>query len=146
MILDGRSIGHVGEIDPAAAVAFGTGTPLVGAELDLDALLAGDRRARDFVALSRYPSSSIDLAFVLDDDISAAAVIATLRGAGGRLLEAVRVFDEFRSDALGPEKRSLAFALRFRAPERTLTVDEVGELRRVAIDAVTSTHGAHLRS
>lgn len=146
VILDGRSIGHVGEIDPAAAAAFGTGTPLVGAELDLDALLAGGRRARDFVALSRYPSSSIDLAFVLDDDIPAAAVIATLRGAGGRLLEAVRVFDEFRSDALGPEKRSLAFALRFRAPERTLTVDEVGELRRVAIDAVTSAHGAQLRS
>jgi phenylalanyl-tRNA synthetase beta chain len=146
VIVDGRPIGHVGEIDPAAAAAFGTGTPLVGAELDLDALLAGSRRARDFVPLSRYPSSSVDLAFVLDDDISAAAVLATLRGAGGLLLEAVRVFDEFRSDALGANQRSLAFALRFRAPERTLTVDEVGELRRVAIDAVTSAHHARLRS
>ncbi|MCU1457712.1 MAG: phenylalanyl-tRNA synthetase beta subunit [Actinomycetia bacterium] len=146
VVVDGQPIGHVGEIAPTAAAAFGTGTPVVGAELDLDALLAGSRRDRAFVALSRYPSSSIDLAFVLDDDVSAAAVIATLRGAGGPRLEAVRVFDEFRSEALGPGKRSLAFALRFRASERTLTVEEVGELRRAAIDAVTDTHAAQLRT
>ncbi len=145
VIVDGRAIGHVGELAPSIATAFGTGTPLVGAELDLDLLLAAGRRARDFVAVSRYPSSSIDLAFVLRDDIPAAAVIATLHGASGPLLESVRVFDEFRSDALGPQQRSLAFALRFRAPDRTLTVEEIGDLRRDLIEAVTTAHAAQLR-
>ncbi|MCJ7672487.1 MAG: hypothetical protein MUP67_10665, partial [Acidimicrobiia bacterium] len=61
------------------------------------------------------------------------------------LLEDLRVFDEFRSDALGAGLRSLAFSLRYRAPDRTLTDAEVGDLRRQAIDAVVATHGATLR-
>jgi phenylalanyl-tRNA synthetase beta chain len=57
----------------------------------------------------------------------------------------VRAFDEFRSDALGPGRRSLAFALRFRAPDRTLTDAEIAGLRQSAIDAVVGAHGAELR-
>ena len=87
----------------------------------------------------------LDLAFVLPDAVPAAAVEQTLRTATGDLLEAVRCFDEFRSDALGPARRSLAFALRFRAPDRTLTDTETAGLRQAAIDAVIGAHGAALR-
>jgi phenylalanyl-tRNA synthetase beta chain len=73
-------------------------------------------------------------------------VEATLRDAVGELLEHVQLFDVFRSDALGPGKVSLAFSLRFRAPDRTLTDDEVGRLRQTAIDAVKTAHGAELRT
>jgi len=58
----------------------------------------------------------------------------------------VTLFDVFRSESVGGGKVSLAFALRYRAPDRTLTDDEVGTLRRTGIDAVTSEHGASLRS
>jgi len=68
-----------------------------------------------------------------------------MRDAVGEVLEDVRAFDDFRSDALGPGRRSLAFALRFRAPDRTLTDTDVAELRQRAIDAVTKAHGAQLR-
>ena len=61
------------------------------------------------------------------------------------LLEDVRLFDVFRSDALGPNKKSLAFGLRFRAPDRTLTDEEVGGLRQRCIDAMAKKHGAGLR-
>ncbi len=64
----------------------------------------------------------------------------------GELLEDVRAFDEFRSEALGAGRKSVAFALRFRAPDRTLTDAEVGTLRRQAIDAVTAAHAATLRA
>ena len=70
---------------------------------------------------------------------------ATLRAAVGDVLEDVRAFDVFRSDALGVGKRSLAFALRFRAPDRTLTDADVGTFRQRAIDAVTTAHGGELR-
>ena len=95
--------------------------------------------------MSRYPASAIDLAFVVSDDVPAGEVLRTLRETGGELLESVRVFDVFRSDALGPGRVSLAFALQFRAADRTLTDAEVGELRQQCIDAVEAAFGAELR-
>jgi phenylalanyl-tRNA synthetase beta chain len=143
--VDGTTVGHVGALGPGVAEAFGAPEPAVALELDIDGLLAGRRRDRAFRAPSRYPASTIDLAFVLPEAVAAADVEQTLRQAVGDLLEEVRVFDEFRADALGPGRRSLAFALRFRAPDHTLTDTETGELRRAAIDAVTRTHDAELR-
>jgi phenylalanyl-tRNA synthetase beta chain len=72
-------------------------------------------------------------------------VAATLRAAAGDVLEEVRLFDVFRSDALGAGRKSLALALRFRAPDRTLTDDEVGEIRRRCVDAVAREYDAELR-
>jgi phenylalanyl-tRNA synthetase beta chain len=111
----------------------------------LDRLLRGRRRDRTFRSPSPYPPSSIDLAFVVPEDVAAADVAATLGAAAGDLPEDVRLFDVFRSDALGAGRKSLAFALRFRAPDHTLTDDEVGEIRRRCIDAVVGEHGAELR-
>jgi phenylalanyl-tRNA synthetase beta chain len=72
-------------------------------------------------------------------------VAATLRAAADDVLEDVRLFDVFRADALGAGRKSLAFALRFRAPDRTLTDDEVGEIRRRCVDAVARAYDAELR-
>jgi phenylalanyl-tRNA synthetase beta chain len=98
------------------------------------------------VAPSPFPPSAIDLAFVLGDVVPAGAVAATLRATGGALVEAVRVFDEFRRDELGPGRRSVAFNIRFRAADRTLTDSEVAALRQRCIDAVRDAHGAELRA
>ena len=102
------------------------------------------RRELARAAGSRFPASSIDLAFVLADDVPAGDVLATLRDAGGDLLESVALFDVFRSDALGAGRVSLAFALRFRAPDRTLTDAEVGELPPAASTRCVAAHGAEL--
>jgi phenylalanyl-tRNA synthetase beta chain len=96
--------------------------------------------------VSRFPSSGVDLAFVVPDTVPAADVLRTLREAGGELLESVAIFDTFRSDAIGAGRVSLGFSLRFRAPDRTLTDAEVAELRQRAIDAVVAAHGAELRA
>lgn len=146
VIVDGTPIGHVGALAPSVPDAFGAPEPAVGIELDVDGLLGGSRRDRAFRPLSRYPVSRLDLAFVLPEAVPAVAVEQTLREALGDVLEDVRLFDEFRADALGPGRRSLAFALRLRATDRTLTDAEAGELRQRAIDAVTRAHGAELRS
>lgn len=142
--LDGTEIGRAGELP--ATLVDGDG-PLVALELDLDALLAGQRRDRRFRTPSRFPASHIDLAFVLDESVPAGAVIDTLTGAGGDLVDSVAVFDEFRrGDAAGPGRRSLAFRVHYRASDRTLTDTEVADLRQRAIDAVTSTHHGDLRA
>ncbi len=120
--------------------------PVVVCEIDVDALLAGTRAERIARPVSRFPASSVDLALVVADTVPAAALRATLVEAGGALLEDVALFDVFRSDVLGAGKVSLAFALRFRAPDRTLTDDEVSALRQRCIDAVRVAHGAELRS
>jgi phenylalanyl-tRNA synthetase beta chain len=120
-------------------------TPVVSLELDLDQLLAARRRDRTFRSPSPFPPSSIDLAFIVADDVPSGAVAATLREAAGDLLEDVRLFDEFRSEDLGVGRKSLAFALRFRASDHTLTDEQVGEIRKRCIDAVAREHGGELR-
>ena len=146
IVVDNAVIGTVGEIDPGVLDAFGAPGPAVGFELHLDPLLAGERRDQSFTPLSRYPAAAMDLAFVLEESVPAAAVLATVRKAGGDLLEDAWVFDEFRSDALGAGRRSLAIALRFRAPDRTLKDTELTTVWQACIDAVVKTHHAQLRS
>jgi phenylalanyl-tRNA synthetase beta chain len=145
IVLDGTAAGHVGELAPEVVARFGVESPAVAFEVDVDLLLDATRRDRAFRAPSRYPASSIDLAFVLDEGVTVEAVERTVREAAGPLLEDVRCFDEFRADALGTGRRSLAFALRFRAPDRTLTDAEVGAARAACIDAVRDAHRAELR-
>ena len=146
LIVGGNAAGTVGEVAPEVLTALGLDAPVVAAELVLDELLDAPRRDRTFRSPSRFPASTIDLAFVLADAVAAAEVVRTVRVATGDLLEQVRCFDVFESDTFGDGRRSLAFALRFRAPDRTLTDAEVGSLRGAVIEAVIAAHGGELRA
>jgi phenylalanyl-tRNA synthetase beta chain len=145
VVVDGNDAGTVGEVAPEVLAAVGLEAPVVAAELVLDTLLDAARRDRTFTAPSRFPASSIDLAFVLADTVPTAEVLGTLRAAVGDELEDVRLFDVFTSESFGAGRRSLAFALRFRLGDRTLTDAEVSDLRQRAIDAVVRAHDAELR-
>ncbi len=146
----GRAIGVVGEVDPDVLEEFGldAGRHRVGwLEVDLEALL-NDAARRDalMVPVSRFPSSDIDLAFVVDEAVPAAAVEKTLRRAGGDLVELVALFDVYRGEGTPAGTRSLAYRLRLCAPDRTLTDQEVAQVRATCIAAVEQAHGASLRS
>jgi len=154
VVVDGTAVGAAGEIDPAVRARLGlTGpgarggpdVPVAALEVNLSRLLDATRKERRSVTPSRYPASTIDLAFVLDESVPAGAARRTLASTAGDLLEDLRLFDVFRAEALGPNKKSLAFGLRFRAPDRTLTDEEVGGLRQRCIDAMAKEHGAALR-
>jgi phenylalanyl-tRNA synthetase beta chain len=137
-------IGVVGEIDPTIRAAYGI-DEAVYLEAELGALLGAPRRSAQYRPISSFPPVNVDLAFVVGDDVAAASVADTIVEAGGPTLESCALFDEFRSDSLGSGRRSLAYALRFRALDRTLTDEEVAPLRQAIIDAVTATHAASLR-
>jgi len=157
LVADGTTIGAVGEIDPGVAANFGL-THVSGAgtvprrigwlEVDLG-LLFDDRvvprQAMVAAAVSRFPSSDIDLALVVDDAVPADVVADVLGAAAGDLLESVTLFDVYRGERIGEGTRSLAFRLRFCSLDHTLTDDEVGALRARCIDAAVSELGAVLR-
>ncbi len=142
---DGALIGAVGEVAPEVRAAYGLGGRVGYLTASLDALLGVARRRRQARDVSRFPGSDVDLAFVVDERVPAAAVLATLREAGGELLEAASLFDVFRGGQVGTGRRSLAFRLRFRASDRTLAEGEIAAARQREIDAVTAAHGAELR-
>ena len=83
-----------------------------------------------YARISRFPSSDLDLAFVVDEGVPAAEVERTIADAAGALLVRVELFDVFRGAPVADGRRSLAFRLRFQAPDRTLTDDEVTDVRR----------------
>jgi phenylalanyl-tRNA synthetase beta chain len=142
--VDGHPVGHAGELHPGVVEALGLPPRTCAMELDLDALPLIDRRPAPKV--SPYPPVLQDIALVVDAAVPAAELTATLRRGAGELLEDVRLFDVYTGDQIGAGKRSLAFALRFRAPDRTLTVAEATAARDAAVTAATETHGAVLRS
>ena len=148
------ALGEVGELDPTFVETFGLlgpdGRPRrVGwLDLDLGTLLVPEvapRRPLESAPVSRFPSSDIDLAFVVPEEVPAGSVEATLSAAGGDLLESVQLFDVYRGGSLGAGSRSLAFRLRFCALDRTLTDEEIGTLRASVIGAVENAHRATLR-
>ncbi len=144
-LADGQPVGALGEIDPQVLDAYEIDERVAWLEVDLGALLEAERALAPYRAPSRYPSSDVDLAFTVSDEVSADEVSATIAEAGGELLASVALFDVFRSDQLGEGHRSLAFTLRFEAPDRTLNDAEVAKARQSCINAVTNTHNASLR-
>jgi phenylalanyl-tRNA synthetase beta chain len=145
VLVSGTEVGSVGQVAAAAATHHGVAAGAFALELDLGSVLSATRRSILAEPVSRFPSSGVDLAFVVADTVPAGDILRTLRDAGGELLESVSVFDTFRSDTIGPGRVSIAFSLRFRAPDRTLTDAEVATVRHRAIDAVVAAHGAELR-
>lgn len=141
----GATIGAVGEVDPAALERFEIQGRVSWLELQLAPLVPAIEKAVTYKPVSFYPSSDVDLAFVVADEVPAADVLRTLNKAGGDLLFASELFDTFRSDQLGADRRSLAYRLRFQAGDRTLTDAEVSEVRQRCIDAVQKAHQAELR-
>jgi phenylalanyl-tRNA synthetase beta chain len=141
----GYAAGQVGEVDPVVLDRLGIEERVGWLQLELGALLEFPTPVRDARAVSRYPSTDIDLAFVVDQREPVAAVRSTIRSAGVPLLRQLQLFDVFRSEAIGAGRRSLAFRLRFQADDRTLTDVEVGQVRQAIIDEVEQTHGATLR-
>jgi phenylalanyl-tRNA synthetase beta chain len=145
VVFRGRSIGEVGEIDPDVLEAYEVSDRVAWVQLEVAPLLSALETAPKYRPVSRYPSSDIDLAFVVADDVPATDVARTLSKAGGPLLRSVRLFDVYRGERLGDGVRSLAYTLRFQADDRTLTDAEVAEVRQACIDAVARDHDAQLR-
>ncbi|MDQ2725324.1 MAG: phenylalanine--tRNA ligase subunit beta, partial [Actinomycetota bacterium] len=142
---DGAMIGALGEVDPEVVGAFGLRGRVAYLSADVERLATQNRRPSTARPVSRFPASDIDLAFLVADVVPADDVEATVAASAGPLLEHVGLFDIFRGPQAGDGRRSLAYRLRFRAPDRTLTDAEVAGCRSDIIAAMAAAHGAELR-
>jgi phenylalanyl-tRNA synthetase beta chain len=146
ILLDNRPAGIIGELHPRKASALDTVGRVAVAELDLEPLEAAASRDLRLVEVPRYPPVRRDLAFVLREEVPAGAVQTALEAAAGELLDRSSLFDVFRGEAVPEGRKSLAFALEFRAPDRTLTDDEVEPVIDTIVDRLRAELGAELRA
>ncbi len=142
LIVNDTAIGHAGELHPAVVSTFELPARACAMELDLDALIAARKDVVFGPDLSNFPVATQDVALVVDAGVAAADVEAALREGAGPLLESIRLFDTYTGEQVGQSKRSLAFALRFRAPDRTLTVEETTAARDAAVEEAARRVGA----
>jgi phenylalanyl-tRNA synthetase beta chain len=127
-------VGHVGELDRLVLAAHGIDERVACLEVDASLLLGESPKVAVAKPVSRFPSSDFDLAFVVPASLAAAAVQRALKQAAGALAEDVALFDVFRA-APADASRSLAYRIRLRAPDRTLTEAEVAAVRAACIAA-----------
>ncbi|MGW5133523.1 phenylalanine--tRNA ligase subunit beta [Streptomyces sp. NPDC004135] len=142
-----RVVGHAGELHPRVVKALGLPARTCAMELDLDAVESAGDATVSAPRISTFPVATQDVALVVDAFVPAADVEAALRDGAGELLESIRLFDVYENaEQLGEGRKSLAYALRFRAADRTLTVDEASAARDAAVALAGERVGAELRS
>ena len=142
----GTELGWVGELHPLAVDAYQAEAPIVAFELDVDALVKAARPARDYRDVPTFPAVSMDVAFVVDEAVTCEKLMQCMSSAGGKLLEDARLFDVYRDEErVGAGKKSMAFALTYRAADRTLTSEEVDKAHERLVKKVCAATGAEVR-
>ncbi|MEV5989683.1 phenylalanine--tRNA ligase subunit beta [Streptomyces sp. NPDC052051] len=147
VLVDGaeKVIGYAGELHPGVVKTLGLPARTCAMELDLDVLEEAGTGLVKGPRIATFPVATQDVALVVDAAVPHADVEAALREGAGELLESVRLFDVYESEQLGAGRKSLAYALRFRAADRTLTVDEASAARDAAVALAAERTGAVLR-
>ena len=142
-----RSLGVMGELHPLVVERYEfSDSPLLAAELDLQAILSSIPARYLVQPVPTYPPVLEDLAVIVDEIVPAENVAAVIRQTGGKTLSNLRLFDLFRGEQIGTGKKSLAYSLTYQSEERTLTDDEVLKIRQRIIRQLEKELGAKLRS
>ncbi len=146
LLLGDQVIGTAGELTPRVIENVGLPKRTVAFELDLTALMAAANTTPDAPRVWTFPIAKEDLAFVVKKEVPAADLLAEVKLAAGELLEEIKIFDVYEGNQVPAGHKSVAFALRFRAGDRTLSAEEVATARNNAIEAANKKFGATLRA
>jgi phenylalanyl-tRNA synthetase beta chain len=146
IMVGGERAGAIGELHPRIAGSMKFPGRVALGELDVTVIGRGAMSTLAFRDIPRFPPVRRDLAFVLDEATPAERVRGALVDSGGPLLDAAVLFDVFTGGAIPEGKKSLAFSVDFRAPDRTLTDDEAEGLVRAIVERLSRDFGAELRA
>ncbi|MDC7803099.1 phenylalanine--tRNA ligase subunit beta [Sphingomonas sp. BLCC-B65] len=141
----GDEVGYVGQVLPQVAADADLHGEVYVAELDLDRVLRRAGAPDVAPSLSGYPAATQDVSLVVGEDVVAGDVESALREGAGTLLEAVRLVDDYRGTGLVEGTKSLTFALRFRAPDRTLTAAEATDAKLAGVAVAAERYAASIR-
>ena len=140
-ILVGETVvGHAGQLHPSVVERSGLPKGICAVEIDLDAVPLTERLPAP--AVSPFPAVFQDIALIVEAEVAAQSVVDAVRAGAGQLLEDVRIFDVYTGPQIGEGRKSLALALRFRAPDRTLTEEEASAARDAAVAVAEERVGA----
>ena len=142
---DGVQLAQLGEIHPDVAERFGIESRVYIAEIDLEALRPMEKPLYGVKPLPKFPAVTRDIAVVVDETAGVGTMLDTIKASAGKTLENAKLFDIYRGDKLGRNKKSVAFALSFRAADRTLTDEEISGAMAKILKALENGFGAELR-
>ncbi len=143
--LNGTTIGVAGELHPGVLEALGLPARACAMELDVTALIEACPELRSAPNFSIHPVAKEDIALVVAETVTAAEVREAITDGAGELLEDVTLFDVYTGDQVPAGHKSFAFALRFRAQDRTLSAEEIATAREGAIERAGQACSARLR-
>ena len=146
VLIGGEQVGVFGTVHPTVADRYGLSGEVLAAELRMDALFASIDPSKLYHPLPKFPASTRDIAVLVDDAIPAASMQAAIEKAAGTILESVKLFDVYKGKGIPEGKKSVAYSLSMRAPDRTLTDEECDKAMKNALAALEKSFGAVLRS
>ena len=142
---DGTELGIFGQLHPLTAANYGIDTPTCVAALDFDAIFALRAGTVEYKPLPKFPATTRDFSFVVDEDMEAATLETTMARAGGKLVESVALFDIYRGEKIGEGKKSVSLRVSLRASDRTLTVEEADKVAAKILGAMEHQLGITIR-
>ncbi|HDZ84304.1 MAG TPA: phenylalanine--tRNA ligase subunit beta, partial [Nitrospirae bacterium] len=147
ILIGDNKIGSIGTLHPAVADIFNLKGDITIAEIDdIEGLLDAASSKICFTSLPKFPSVERDIALVVNDDVTVSSVEKEIRGIGSDILEDVTLFDIYKGKPIAKDKKSLAFSIRYRSLEKTLTDNEVDEVHAVILKRLQDNLNAELRS
>lgn len=146
LIVDGKSVGVLGQMHPRTAAQLDLGErEIFVADLDLQAILKAVPERHLCVSVPRFPAALRDIAVIVDEKMSAEQVTAEIRAGGGELLTSARLFDVYQGESIAAGKKSLAYALTYQAGDRTLIDKDVDKAHKKIVDRLTNVLKASIR-
>ncbi|MDX6640036.1 MAG: phenylalanyl-tRNA synthetase beta chain [Solirubrobacteraceae bacterium] len=145
VLVGGERVGWIGEVHPLVARSWEIDQTVSAFAVDLGKVAAAAPEVTTYRDLTSFPSLRQDLAVVVDAGVRAADVLAAVREAGGELLAAAEVFDVYTGEQVGEGRVSLALHLEFRAPDRTLSDEDVAPVHERIVAALREGLGGELR-
>ena len=146
IVLDGKVLGVLGQIHPLTAKNYGIDREVYACELDFDAVFDLMNVNKLYTPLPKFPATTRDFSFVCDEALEVGTIKAEMAKAGGKLVEAVELFDIYRGPQVGENKKSVSLRVTLRAADRTLTVDEAEKVSAKILRGIEHVLGITIRS
>ena len=144
IVYDGKIVGYIGEVHPTVSENYGINDRVIYADIDMPYIVELASFTIKYEGIAKFPASTRDISLVVDKSVLVGTMTAAIEKKGGKLLEECRLFDIYEGEQVGEGKKSVAFALTFRAKDRTLADTEINEIMEKILAELTKL-GANLR-
>ncbi len=138
-------IGTIGEVNPLLATNYDISQRVLFAEINIDKIVKYARNVKKYTPIPKFPAVERDIAMIVDETVEVGQIQKIIEKKAKKLLEEAKLFDVYRSEKIGNDKKSIAYALKFRVPDRTLTDDEINVVMKEIIEELEKQLNAELR-